>query len=114
VGRIQPRLDEGAEDLVNISDKPQENWAANLPDGVNFSQHQQLNDCRELTFLRKAQADFVEAYKEFYQSGTGAAEAYHLYIDLLGRRWPLPSFTVIINKNLDVSKFVNANMMITE
>jgi hypothetical protein len=82
------------EDLVNISDEPQENWVANLPDGLHFSRHQRLNDCRELTFLRKAQADFVEVYEEFYEPGTGAALAYQLYLDPLGRRWPLPSFSM--------------------
>jgi hypothetical protein len=62
------------EDIVKISDKPQENWVANLPDGCNFPPHQRLNDCRELTFLRKAQADFLEVCEVFYQQGTHAAE----------------------------------------
>ncbi len=48
------------EDLVRILDEPQENWVANLPDGLDYSRHQGLNDCKELTFLRKAQADFVK------------------------------------------------------
>ncbi len=42
------------EDLVRISDEPQENWVANLPDRLDYSRHQRLNDCKELTFLRKA------------------------------------------------------------
>ncbi len=82
------------EDLVRISDKPQENWVANLPDGLDYSQHLQLNNCRELTFLRKAQADFIKVYEEFYQLGARTVEAYHLYLDLRGRRWPLPIFTM--------------------
>jgi len=47
------------EDLLRISDEPQENWVANLPDGLDYSRHQQLNDCREVMFFKKAQADFV-------------------------------------------------------
>jgi hypothetical protein len=54
------------EDLVRILDESQENWVANLPDGLDYSRHQRLNDCKELTFLRKAQADFVKVYEEFY------------------------------------------------
>jgi len=42
------------EDLVRILDESQENWVANLPDGLDYSRHQRLNDCKELTFLRKA------------------------------------------------------------
>jgi hypothetical protein len=82
------------EDLVRISDEPQEIWVANLPDWLDYSWHQQLNNCRQLTFLRKAQAVFVKAYDEFYQLGACAVEAYHLYLDPLERRWPLPSFTM--------------------
>jgi hypothetical protein len=41
------------EDLLRISDEPQENWVANLPDGLDYSRHQQLNDCREVMFFFK-------------------------------------------------------------
>ncbi len=70
------------EDLVQISDEPQKDWVANLPDRLDYSRHQQLNDCKELKFLRKAQADFVKVYEEFYQLGAHAPEAYHLYLYL--------------------------------
>jgi len=78
------------EELVNISEDPQENWVAHKPDGFVYSRHQRLNDCRELTFLRRAQADFVEVYEPFYNPGAQAAEAYEMYLDPRGRRWYLP------------------------
>jgi hypothetical protein len=78
------------EELVNISEDPQETWIAHKPDRFVYSRHQRLNDCRELTFLRRAQADFVEVYEPFYNPGAQAAEMYKMYLDPRGRRWDLP------------------------
>ncbi len=51
------------EELVNISENLQENWVGHKPDRFVYSHHRRLNSCQEMTFLRRAQADFIEVYE---------------------------------------------------
>lgn len=74
-----------AEDL-EVSSTPIENWVA----GETVAEHQKhrkLNDARELTFLRQAQADFVE---EFYDVKEKIGEVFSMYVKSDRRVFRLP------------------------
>jgi hypothetical protein len=47
-------------ELINILKDPQENWVVHRPDRFVYSHHRRLNNCKEITFLRRAQADFIK------------------------------------------------------
>jgi len=79
-----------AEDLEDVSPDPQQNWIANVPEGTDLSRHRRLNNCREMTFIRRAQADFVEVLEGFYNPSVKSANAYTMYLDPQGEGLTLP------------------------
>jgi len=80
-----------AEQLLLVSDNPADNWIARKPSNPDPDRHMHLNDAREMTFLRRAQADFVEVYEPFYNVSLKASEPYRMYADPEGEGLRIPA-----------------------
>jgi len=83
-------------DLQDLSSDVRQNWVAKPPESSSFRRHERLQNCRELTFIRKGQADFVEVLEDFYNRGIVASNAYRLYLDPEGSRLPFPTRSICV------------------
>ena len=83
-----------AAQLENISSDLRGNWIAALPEGDQDSRAQRLENCREMTFTRRAHADFVEVLAGFDSPDLKSAEAYRMYLDSPGEGFLLPKTEV--------------------
>lgn len=78
------------EDLHDVSSDVQDNWIAKMPGESSYPRHQRLQNCRELTYIRRAQADFVEVFEKYYDPSLKSAEAHGMYVDPQGELLRLP------------------------